>query len=188
MKTTNVIPAASLQRKQHRKPKVGVFGLGLTAFWPQFKGMKARIEQGQRFVEENLTKLDCEVVNAGVVDCDEAALNVAEILCRAGVDLIVLYLGTYGTGSLALRAIQKRRAPVLVLNLQATPALDYDRANTEDMLVHCSACVLPEISCVFARAKIGFNLVSGALDPSHPTGAEAWKQIGWGVQAAPARH
>src|ERR1700729_3639627 len=98
----------TLNHKQHRKPKIGVFGLGLAVFWPQFKGMKARLEHGQRMVEQNLRKLDCEVISAGLVDCDAAALNAAGVLCRAEVDLIVLYLGTYGTGNLALRAIQKR--------------------------------------------------------------------------------
>lgn len=188
MQTACVLPDKALNRKQHRRPTIGVFGLGLTAFWPQFKGMKLRIEQGQQVVEENIRRLDCEVVSAGLVDCDAAALAAASLLCRAEVDLIVLYLGTYGTSSLALRVIQRRRVPVLVLNLQASPALDYDRANTEDMLVHCSSCILPEISCVFARAKIGFNLVSGALDPSHPSGAEAWKQIGWWIRAAQVAH
>src|SRR5438034_7398418 len=114
MHQTTTVAGMELRRKQHRKPRIGVFGLGLAAYWPQFKGMKARIEHGQRVVEENLRKLDCEVVSAGLVDRDSAALNAAGVFCRSEVDLIVLYLGTYGTGNLALRAIQRRRAPVLV--------------------------------------------------------------------------
>lgn len=170
--------------KIHRRPKVGVFGLGLTAYWPQFAGMKARIEATQQIVERELGACECDVTSAGVVDCDAAALSAGSLFCRTEVDLIVLYLGTYGTSSLALRTIQRRRVPVLLLNLQPAPALDYTRATTEDMLVHCSSCILPELCGVFNRASIPFSLVSGTLDAAHPAGAHAWRQVSNWVKAA----
>ncbi len=175
-------------RKQHRRPKIGLFGLGHAAFWPQFETMKPQLEQHLKIVEENLQKLPGDVVNAGIVDCDSAALNAGELFCREVVDLIVCYLSTYGTSSVVLRAIQRRRVPVLILNLQPTSALDYDHATTEDMLIYCSSCILPEISCVFSRAKLEFNFVSGVIEPSHPAGAKAWKKIGWWIEAAQVAH
>jgi len=35
------------------KAKIGVFGIGLAAYWPQFEGLKERLEGYQREVERN---------------------------------------------------------------------------------------------------------------------------------------
>ena len=174
--------------KEHRRPKIGLFGLAHEAFWPQFHTMKARVEKNVAEVEARLRALPCDVANAGLVDNDASALAAGLFLCREAVDLIVCYLTSYGTSDLALRAIQRRRVPVLTLSLQPTSALDYDHANTEDMLVYCSTCGLPEISNVFARARVDFNLVAGVLDRSHPSGEKAWKQVESWVAAAHVAH
>lgn len=182
------MPTIANRHREHREPKIGLFGLGLEAYWPQFHTMKARVEKNIAEVEARLRALPCEVANAGLVDSDSTALDAALFLCREAVDLIVCYLVSYGTSDLALRVIQRRRAPVLVLSLQPTPALDYDHANTEDMLVYCSSCGVPEISNVLARARMDFNLVTGVLDRSHPAGEKAWKQVESWVQAARVAH
>ena len=36
------------------KPVVGVFGIGLAAYWPQFPGMKERLEGYQGKVEQRI--------------------------------------------------------------------------------------------------------------------------------------
>ena len=182
------MPIPTNRHKEHRKPKIGLFGLGLEAYWPQFHTMKARVEKNIAEVEARLRTLPCEVANFGQVDNDSSALEAGLFFCREAVDLIVCYLVSYGTSDLALRVIQRRRAPVLVLSLQPTAALDYENANTEDMLVYCSSCGVPEISNVFARARIDFNLVSGVLDRSHPAGEKAWKQVESWVGAARVAH
>jgi L-arabinose isomerase len=150
--------------------------------------MKGRVEKNVAEVESRLLALPCEVANAGLVDNDGSALDAGLFFCREAVDLIVCYLTSYGTSDLALRVIQRRRVPVLILSLQPTSALDYDRANTEDMLVYCSTCGLPEVSNVFARARIDFNLVTGVLSRSHPSGDKAWKQVESWVAAAGVAH
>ncbi len=182
------MPRIPIEHKRHRKPRIGLFGLAHEAFWPQFRTMKSRVEQNLAEVESRLRALPCEVANAGLVDNDATALDAGLFLCREAVDLIVCYLTSYGTSDLALRAIQRRRVPILVLSLQPTSALDYDHANTEDMLVYCSTCGLPEISNVFARARIDFNLVTGVLDRTHPSGEKAWQQVESWVAAAGVAH
>ena len=52
---------------------IGVFGIGLAAYWPQFEGLKERIEGYQRRVEERVGELGGEVVSAGLVDSEQAA-------------------------------------------------------------------------------------------------------------------
>jgi L-arabinose isomerase len=70
--------------------------------------------------------------------------------------------------------------PVVVLNLQPVPQLDYAKFNalgdrglmTGIWLEHCQACSAPEIACVFNRAGIAYHLVTGYLQDD-----AAWKEI-----------
>ncbi len=45
--------------------RVGIFGIGLATYWPQFDGLRERIEGYQRRVEERVAELGGEVVSAG---------------------------------------------------------------------------------------------------------------------------
>ena len=167
---------------------VGVFGIGLAAYWPQFEGLKERLEGYQRQVEARLVELGAQVVSAGLVDTAPAAQAAGERFARADVDFIVCYVGTYATSSQVLPAVQRRGAPVLVLNLQPAPALDYPNTDTGEWLAHCSACCVPEISNAFARSGIRFNVVSGLLGPAEGHAGRyferAWAEIGEWVSAA----
>ena len=182
------MPPMRQQHKIHRRPKIGLFGLAHEAFWPQFRAMRGRVEKNLAEVASRLRALPCDLANAGLVDNDATALDAGLFLCREAVDLIVCYLTSYGTSDVALRVIQRRRVPILILSLQPASALDYGHADTEDMLVYCSTCGLPEISNVFARARIDFNLVTGVLDRSHPSGEKAWKQVESWAAAAHVAH
>ena len=51
--------------------RIGVFGIGLAAYWPQFPGMKERLEGYQGVVEERVRGFGGEVVSAGLVDTPE---------------------------------------------------------------------------------------------------------------------
>ena len=170
------------------KPQVGVFGIGLAAYWPQFHGLKERLEGYRRKVEERLGEW-ATVVSAGLVDNAPRALQAGEAFRRAGVDLVFCYVGTYATSSQVLPVIQQSRAPVVVLNLQPCAALDYAHTDTGEWLANCSACCVPEISCAFARAAIPFRQVSGMLEPE-PDVREpaelAWAEIREWCQAARA--
>lgn len=168
--------------------RVGVFGTGLAAYWPQFAGLRERLEGYQRLVEKRLAGLGAEVVSAGLVDTAPAAQRAGDLFAQANVDLIVCYVGTYSTSSQVLPAVQRRRAPVLVLNLQPTPALDYPNTDTAEWLANCCACCVPEISNAFARSRIQFNVVSGLLGPAEGAAntyhERAWAEIAEWVQAA----
>ena len=58
-------------------PRVGVFGIGLAAYWPQFEGLRERLAGYQRGLEARLSELGADVVSAGLVDTPERA-------CRGG--------------------------------------------------------------------------------------------------------
>ncbi len=152
---------------------VGVFGIGLAAYWPQFPGLRERLEGYQREVETRIESFGVKVVSSGLVDTAAQASAAGRQLAASQLDLIVCYVGTYATSSQVLPVVQHAKVPVLVLNLQPAAALDYEHVDTGEWLANCSACCVPEISNAFARARIPFRVVSGTLrdDPN------AWRQI-----------
>lgn len=161
--------------------RVGVFGIGLAAYWEQFPGLRERLEGYQRRVEGRLTDAGATVVSAGLVDTAPAARAAGERFAREDVDVLVCYVGTYATSSQVLPAVQRPRVPVLMLNLQPVAALDYAHTDTAEWLANCCACCVPEIAGTFARARVPFNVVSGTLDNER-----AWGEIGEWVAAAGA--
>ncbi|MGD0539076.1 MAG: L-fucose/L-arabinose isomerase family protein [Verrucomicrobiota bacterium] len=159
---------------------VGLFGIGLDTYWPQFPGLRPRLEGYQQRIRDRLAGSGVQVVDGGLVDSPEQARVVADQFQRAGVQLIYLYVSTYALSSTVLPVVQQTKAPVVVLNLQPVRAIDYEAFNrlgdrgamTGEWLAHCQACSAPEIACVFNRAGIDYHLVTGTLDD-----AEAWQEI-----------
>ena len=43
-----------MDRKANRKARIGVYTTGLKAYWPQFKGLKERLEGYGRFIAEKI--------------------------------------------------------------------------------------------------------------------------------------
>lgn len=168
--------------KSKVRGRIGVFGIGLHAYWEQFPGLKERLEGYQREVEARLGETGAEVISAGLVDTAPRAREAGEMFARALPDLMVCYVGTYATSSQVLPAVQLARVPTLVLNLQPCDALDYENTDTGEWLANCSACCVPEISNAFERAGVDFRVVSGTLRGVHAP----WNQIGEWVRAAKA--
>jgi L-arabinose isomerase len=170
--------------------KIGLFGIGLDTYWPQFHGLKERLEGYQAFIRQRLERTDVQVVDAGLVDTVERARQAAGRFASEGVELIFLYISTYALSSTVLPVVQQAKAPVVVLNLQPAARIDYDTFNalpsreemTGEWLAHCQACSTPEIASVFKRAGIDYHLVTGVLQED-----EAWREISAWVEAARVR-
>jgi L-arabinose isomerase len=167
--------------------RIGLFGIGLDTYWPQFHGLLGRLQGYQNRIAERLRGYDARIVDAGMVDTIDKAQAAASLFQREEVDLIFLYISTYALSSTVLPVVQKTRAPVVVLNLQPVAQLDYEAFNklgdrgtmTGVWLEHCQACSAPEIACVFNRAGIAYHLVTGYLEDP-----EAWREIRDWVDAA----
>ena len=54
--------------------RIGLFGIGLDTYWPQFAGLKERLEGYLARVAQKLALPGVEVVNLGLVDTPEKAL------------------------------------------------------------------------------------------------------------------
>lgn len=167
-----------------RKAKIGIFGIGLDTYWPQFKGLKRRLEGYVQVVADRLERPGVEVVNLGLIDNPVKALEAGHRFRQEDVDVIFLYVTTYALSSTVLPVVQRAKVPVIVLNLQPEPAIDYasfnkmgDRtAMTGEWLAHCAACPVPEIANVFNRAGIDFHQITGMLhnDPTCWNEVDAW--------------
>ena len=144
--------------------RIGLFGIGLDTYWPQFAGLKERLEGYLGTVAGKLARPDVEIVNLGLIDTPEKAHEAGHAFRREDVDLIFLHVTTYALSSTVLPVVRRARVPVVVLNLSPEAAIDYASFNrmgdrtrmTGEWLAHCSACPVPEIANVFKRAGIPF--------------------------------
>ena len=170
--------------------RVGLCGIGLDAYWPQFEGLQARLEGYVRRVGERLEKAGAAVENLGLVDTPGHGREAGNACRRGDVDLLIIYVTTYALSTTVLPMVQRARVPVLVLNLQPEAAIDYEAFNrlpdrtamTGEWLAFCSACPVPEIANVLRRAGIPFHQVTGVL------GDEAvWGEIEDWIAAARVR-
>lgn len=152
--------------------KVGLFGIGLDTYWAQFDGLLDRLLGYQSVVAHKIEASGVRLVNAGMVDNPFKAGAAAEKFNREQVDVIVLFISTYALSHNVLPLVQKTNKPLIILNLQPVPAIDYAHINamgdrgkmTGEWLAHCQSCVAPELASVFKRAQIKFNLISGYLE------------------------
>jgi L-arabinose isomerase len=171
-----------------RHTKIGLFGIGLDTYWPQFDGLKARLEGYLATVEGKLGRDGVEIVNLGLIDTPEKALQAGHDFRTADVDLIFLHVTTYALSSTVLPVVQRAKVPVIILNLSPEAAIDYANFNkmgdrtamTGEWLAHCGACPVPEIANVFNRSRIKFHQITGQLhhDP------ECWNEIDAWIDAA----
>ncbi|MFW5776696.1 MAG: L-arabinose isomerase family protein [Spirochaetota bacterium] len=168
--------------------RIGLFGIGLDTYWPQFAGLKERLEGYQTEIKRRIDAFSgTTVVDAGLVDSVERAHAVGADFRSQKVDVIFLYISTYALSSTVLPVVQRAGVPVVVLNIQPVGRIDYEAFNrlgdrgvmTGEWLAHCQACCVPEIAGVFKRAGIAYHLVTGYLQDE-----ETWADIGDWVAAA----
>jgi L-arabinose isomerase len=172
--------------------KIGLFGIGLDVYWEQFPSLKAKLDSYVNIVFEKLSAPDLEVINLGIIDTAEKAMEAGSSFRQNDVDLIFLYVTTYALSSTVLPVVQRAKVPVIILNLSPEPSIDYisfnnltDRTEmTGEWLSYCSSCPVPEIANVFKRAGIQFHQVTGTLnnDP------ECWNEVDEWIAAAKVAH
>ena len=168
--------------------KVGLFGIGLEAYWEQFDGLKERLGDYVEIVAGKIKNYQVEVINLGLIDTSQKAMEAGHQFRRADVDIIFLYVTTYALSSTVLPVVQRAKVPVIILNLSPEAAIDYNSFNamndrtkmTGEWLAYCSACPVPEIANVFKRANIKFHQITGMLHND----AVCWDEIGEWVEAA----
>lgn len=168
--------------------KIGLFGVGLEAYWSQFDGLKERLEGYLTIVESRISANGVTVINPGLIDTPEKAFEAGRIFRTNDVEIIFLYVTTYAVSSTVLPVVQRAKVPVIVLNLSPETNINYHEFNrinnrtkmTGEWLAYCSACPVPEIASVFKRTNIPFFQVTGVLqnDPL------VWNEVDEWIEAA----
>lgn len=183
--------------KPARRPRIGLYSIGLAQYWNQFEGLYERLVDYGRFIESRLTPLG-EVHNVGMVDSDARARDAVAEFQAKNVDLILCHVATYATSATHLAIAKGANCPIVVLNLQPTAAMNYEKTTTGEWLAHCVGCPVPEIANAFQRSGVEFHLVTGLLGldktpaisladeatAAHPEAIAAWNEITEWVRAA----
>ena len=168
--------------------KIGLFAIGLEAYWSQFPDLKKRLEEYLLIVHNKLAAIHPDIFNAGFIDTPEKAFEAGHQFRKEDVDIIFLYVTTYALSATVLPVVQRAKVPVIILNLSPAGAIDYisfnkmgDRtAMTGEWLAHCSTCTVPELINVFNRTGIPFQLVTGMLGNDDL----CWREITDWIEAA----
>ena len=168
----------------YKRLRVGLAGLGLEVYWAQFDGLEKRLLGYLSEVELKIASPARIICNVGLVDTPKKAIEAAHFFRCNDIDLLLVYVTTYALSSTVLPLALRAGVPVIILNLQAAAAIDYESFNqlgsgtemTGEWLAHCSACPVPEIANVFRRLDIPFHQVTGVLhnDPVCWTHVEEW--------------
>jgi L-arabinose isomerase len=171
-----------IHARTYPKARIGLFAIGLAAYWPQFPGLRERLEGYYQHVSDQLAAI-ADVVGLGLVDTPQSAYSAGNRLASEQVDLLICHTATYATSSQVLPIVQQAKVPVLILNLQPAAALDYPNTDTGEWLANCSTCCAPELANAFHRAGIEYQVISGQLyDDEH-----VWRELTEWCHAATAK-
>ncbi|MDF1512439.1 MAG: arabinose isomerase, partial [Anaerolineae bacterium] len=168
-----------MEREQRRKPKIGYFGSGLAAYWPQFPELKPAVLATMERHIKKFESMGCEVVNGGLVDRAERSVEVGDLFAGERVDLIIGEIMTYTASHVLVPIAQRNIAPYLTLALQMVRTVPYETIGTDDFTLVGAAMTAPEVSCAFQRCGLPFNcVVGGDFEP------RVWTQIAEWIDAA----
>jgi len=176
----------------HNPPlRIGLFSIGLDAYWPQFSGLKDTLLTYNRQIAGRMARSGVEIVNLELVDSPEKAFSAGHRFREMDVDIIFLHVATYALSSTVLPVVRRAKTPVVILNLAPGAAIDYASFNqlqdrgkmTGQWLAWCQACSVPEIANVFQRSRIPFFQVTGMLQDD-----VAWCEIDAWISAAKVAH
>lgn len=173
-----------------KEVKVGLIGVGLNTYWNQFEGLLSRLTDYQRMIKERMSGLQATVIDGGMVDSPEKAAQTAEVLKSEDIEILFIFISTYALSSTILPIAQRIKIPVILLNIQPVATINYNYINglgdrgkmTGEWLAHCQACSTPEFACVFNRAGIKYDILTGYLEEPY-----VWNEIKNWIDAARAR-
>lgn len=168
--------------------KIGLMGVGLNAYWAQFDGLLDRLTGYQNRIKNKMQSVgNVTVIDAGIVDDTDKAEHTAALMKSEDVELLFIFISTYALSSTIIPIANRLNIPIILLNMQPLPAIDYDKLNsmpdrgsmTGEWLASCQACSIPEFCSVFNRASVRYDIVSGYLADE-----EAWTEISQWIKAA----
>jgi L-arabinose isomerase len=172
--------APRIPRRKPLQARIGVFGVGYHAYWPQFEGLRDELLGKLASLVDLLKTFDVEVVDFGMVDDAESAYALLPQLKAANLDLVFCDMLTYATSASFAAIARGLDVPIVLVALQPLPALDYSRASTYMQLCNDDFCSVPEFTGVAVRmGRPAPPVVLGMLQKDAVARAELgqWCQI-----------
>ena len=169
-----------IPRRKPRTARVGVFGVGHHAYWPQFPGLLDEMHQKLGVLVRRLQKHEVEVANFGMVDNAQGAYALLPKLKAANLDLVFCDMVTYATSSTFGILIRDLDVPIVLVALQPLKAMDYPKATTQIQLANDDFCSVPEFTGVAIRmGKRPPEVILGTLydDPEAEAELADWCDI-----------
>lgn len=188
-----------VKKEKCKKARIGIYSMGLNAYWNQFEGLKDRMLEYGNFISEKILSFEnVEVFFYGLVDCEQEGQKAGEYFNANNVDIIFAHSATYVSSASILPIHQICKALVVILNLQPTAKINYANTTTGEWLAHCGSCPVPELANAFNRAGIDYRIINGLLGLDYTPkisltdektderneAKKAWKQIEDWVAAA----
>ena len=138
-------------RRRPLRGRIGVFGVGYHAYWPQFEGLRQELLAKQATFVGMVKAHGVEVIDFGMVDNAQSAYALLPKLKAAGLDLVFCDMLTYATSASFGAIARGLDVPLVLVALQPLPALDYATASTYMQLCNDDFCSIPEFTGVAIR-------------------------------------
>jgi len=154
----------NIERIAKSTARVGVFGVGFDAYWPQFEGLLPRLLEFHEDFKAIVAENGVEIVDFGMVDNNAKAYEVVEKMKGARLDLLMCNMLTYATSCIFAPILRDANIPIVLIALQPRDRMDYTNASTRQQLENDNICAVPEFMCVAARyGKKIHDVVMGKL-------------------------
>lgn len=140
-----------IPRRKPRTARIGVFGVGFHAYWPQFEGLLDELRGKLDVFVRKVEASGAEVANFGILDDAQSAYALLPRLKAADLDLVFCDMVTYATSASFGVLIRDLDVPVVLVALQPLKAMDYSRASTRMQLANDDFCSVPEFTGVAIR-------------------------------------
>ena len=109
--------------------KIGLIAVGLNTYWHQFGGLRERLDGYRNAIKEKMEAYGGQIVaDAGMVDDVDKAHAAAALFRRDEAEVLFIFISTYALSSTLIPFLGEG-IPVVLLNLQPAPAIDYARLN-----------------------------------------------------------
>ena len=164
--------------------RIGIFNVGFHRYWPQFPGLKERLDGYRLEFEQRVGSFGVEVVSAGLVDTVESGRRAGEFFAAHNVDLVFCFVTTYVQSAFVLPVAQRAKAHMVLVGLQPTAGMDPATCTTFEQLAHDNCTSLPEVMYALQRAGLRADVIFGMLHDDE----RAWTLIRDWTRAAQAAH
>ena len=134
-----------------KKAKIAVVTLGHYIYFNQFENLRSELMQKADEFIELIDKDNCDVFNAGYIDCVEEAFESVQKVKKEDADLLFVILSTYVPSAVCVPFARYLDIPQVLVGIQPLEHLDYSHTTTYMQLVNDDICAMPEIAGVYER-------------------------------------